>query len=418
MKKLFLSLCLFLAISTVFAQTFVPDPNKVYNIVESTSNYVTGPSSAGSTQPALTDKQDLASQAFHFVSTGETDTYYILNGNNKYLNKVSTSDWDTRFADTISVVGNNSKWVIVGADATTGIRLMMVNNSKYLAPNGANLGESLYCDKPANSTVGLFKVLEATIYTGTPSTLYKETFSAAGVDATDGAIWTGAPSTLAGTIPSKWPGGIDLQTTGDGNLTLVSQWWNLTLKLTSADSAVIIPNINVAGYTNLQFSIDGYREGGSLAPILDVKVGTGAWVSQATQGVGNYWNWTTAVTSIKDASGVQLSNVSTISLRISSQESGSTKYYFDNIQILGRAPNIPTSLSNKSMNVFSVYPNPATDYILTKNAQKVTIIDLNGRTVKEANNVERVDISSLAKGSYIVKAQLENTTKIGKLIKE
>ena len=84
MKKLFLSLCLFLAISSVFAQTFVPDPNKVYNFVESTSNNVIG---ANGTQPALTDKQDLASQAFHFVSTGETDTYYILNGDNKYLNK-------------------------------------------------------------------------------------------------------------------------------------------------------------------------------------------------------------------------------------------------------------------------------------------------------------------------------------------
>ena len=68
--------------------------------------------------------------------------------------------------------------------------------------------------------------------------------------------------------------------------------------------------------------------------------------------------------------------------------------------------------------VFSVYPNPATNYILTKNAQKVTILDLNGRLVKEAFNTEKVDVSSLAKGAYIVKAQIENTTKIGKLIKE
>ena len=414
MKKLFISLCLFLAISSVSALNFVPDPNKVYNIVESTSNAVIG---ASGTQPALTDKMDIASQAFHFVSTGETDTYYILNGNSKYLNKVSTNGYDTRFADTISVVGNNSKWVIVGADATSGIRLMMVNNSKYLSSDGTSYGSSLYCDKPVDHSNGLYKLQEATIYTGTPTTVYNETFSAAGVDGTDGAIWTGAPSTLAGASPSKWPGGVDLQTEGDGNMTLVSQWWNLTLKLTTVDAAVIIPDINVAGYSNLQFSIDGYREGGSLAPILYVKVGTGAWVLQSTQGVGNYWNWTTAVTSIKDASGVQLSNVSKISLKISSNESGTTKYYLDNIKVLGR-PIITTSLSSESKEVFSVYPNPATNYILTKNAQKVTITDLNGRLVKEAFNAERVDVSSLAKGAYIVKVNVSNITKIGKLIKQ
>jgi len=411
MKKLFISLCLFLAISSVYALNFVPDPNKVYNIVESTSNAVIG---ASGTQPALTDKIDIASQAFHFVSTGATDTYYLLNADNNYLNKKGTSNWESIYETAIN--GTNSEWVIVGADAT-GIRLKNNNNGSYIAADGTSFGSSLYTDKDNANPRGLYKLQEATIYTGTPTTVYNETFSATGVDGTDGAIWTGAPSTLAGASPSKWPGGVDLQTTGDGNMTLVSQWWNLRLKLTTADAAVIIPNINVVGYTNLQFSIDGYREGGSLAPILDVKVGTGAWVSQATQGVGNYWNWTTAVTSIKDASGVQLSNVSTISLRISSQESSTTKYYFDNIKILGR-PSVATSLSSASKDVFSVYPNPATNYILTKNAQKVTITDLNGRLVKEAFNAERVDVSTLAKGVYLVKVNVAGSIQVGKLIKE
>ena len=410
MKKLFLSLCLFLAISTVFAQTFVPDPNKVYNIVESTSNNVIG---ANGTQPALTDKLlDLASQAFHFVSTGETDTYYILNGDSKYLNKVSTNGYDTRFADTISVVGNNSKWVIVGADAISGIRLMMVNNSKYLSSDGTSYGSTLYCDKPVDHSNGLYKLQVATIYTGTTTTLYNETFSPTGVDVN--ADWTGKPSTLAG--GNKWSAGIDLQTEGDGNMNLVSQWSNLRLKLTSADAAVIIPDVNVAGYTNLLFSIDGYREDAPLAPILYVKVDAGDWVLQTTQGVGNWWNWTTALTSIKDASGVQLSNVSTISLKISNTNTGTATYLLDNVKILGRS--ISTSLSNISKDVFSVYPNPTTNYILIKNAQKVIVLDLNGRIVKEAINTEKVDISSLVKGAYIVKVKIDNATKIGKFIKE
>jgi hypothetical protein len=90
--------------------------------------------------------------------------------------------------------------------------------------------------------------------------------------------------------------------------------------------------------------------------------------------------------------------------------------WFDNFAITGTA--VATGIAKTGEQVFSVYPNPATNYILTRNAQKVTILDLNGRIVKEAFNTEKVDVSSLAKGAYIVKAQIENTTKIGKLIKE
>jgi hypothetical protein len=65
-----------------------------------------------------------------------------------------------------------------------------------------------------------------------------------------------------------------------------------------------------------------------------------------------------------------------------------------------------------------VYPNPAQNFILTPNAKKVIVSDLNGRILKESVNAERVDISSLAKGTYIVKILLNNQTKVGKLIKD
>lgn len=91
-------------------------------------------------------------------------------------------------------------------------------------------------------------------------------------------------------------------------------------------------------------------------------------------------------------------------------------YYFDDIK--QSASLISTGLSAKSNAKFSVYPNPAQNYILTPNAQKVTVLDLNGQIVKESVNVERVDISLLAKGSYIVKIKADNETKVGKLVKE
>jgi hypothetical protein len=314
------------------SSAFVPDPNKIYNIIESNSNNVVGPSSVGSTQPALTDKQDLASQAFSFVSTGETDTYYLKNGSDMYLNRIKGDGWSTNY-DAVTKL-DSSKWVIEGVDATS-IRLKNVSTNGYLAADGLSYGSSLYCNKSNSNGNGLYKLQEATIYSGTPSTVYNETFSPTGVDVN--ANWTGLPSTLAGA--NKWSGGIDLQTAGDGNLRLESMWSNLRLKLATTDSAVIINNINVSGYSNLQFSIDGYREGGPLAPTLYVKVGAGAWVLQSTQGVGNYWNWTTAVTSIKDASGIQLSNVSTISLKLSVVDASTTAYRLDNVKILGRPIN-------------------------------------------------------------------------------
>ncbi len=118
---------------------------------------------------------------------------------------------------------------------------------------------------------------------------------------------------------------------------------------------------------------------------------------------GNYWGYYDRIGVIfdKDLSGGTVAN---------------DVYYFDELKL--SATSIITGLSSKKDVEFSVYPNPATNFINTPNAQKVTITDLNGRIVKEAFNAEKVDVSSLAKGSYIVKIIIDNNTKIGKLIKE
>jgi len=117
------------------------------------------------------------------------------------------------------------------------------------------------------------------------------------------------------------------------------------------------------------------------------------------------------------ALGSFTTHIGNISLRFnggSTTTYGATVYYDNFVFKKAGAAGIASTREQ----VFSVYPNPATKYITTQNAQKVTILDLNGRIVKEAFNAEKVDVSSLAKGAYIVKAQIDNTTKIGKLIKE
>jgi len=218
------------------------------------------------------------------------------------------------------------------------------------------------------------------------------------------ASTTFAPSTKAGT----WSGGVNLQTAGDAIIGLDKGWGsNLhLLHLVTTSVAVTIPNINVAGYTSLKLSLDFTIASNAEAPNIEASVDGGAWAPLPTVATGGWWGLGTESVALPAA-------VSTISLKINPATADA---WFDNFAITGTATT--TGIAKTGEQVFSVYPNPATNYILTRNAQKVTILDLNGRIVKEAFNSEKVDIVSLAKGAYIVKAQIENTTKIGKLIKE
>lgn len=112
--------------------------------------------------------------------------------------------------------------------------------------------------------------------------------------------------------------------------------------------------------------------------------------------------------------GAPLAEVNTINLRIS-YKSG-TEFWIDDLWLSGKA--LPSSLSATQAEAFSVYPNPASNYILTPNAAKVTITDLNGRVVKESINASKIDVSSLAKGLYIVKVKNNTETQVGKMIKK
>jgi len=250
--------------------------------------------------------------------------------------------------------------------------------------------------------------------------IYIETFYASWSEWGD---WTGTPSSQAG----KWFGGINLQTDADADITLGRDWDDHAhkLKISPSAVAVTIPDINVAGFDSLKLSADmqwpfnlvdsaafSTATDNQKIPVVEVKVGTGNWVSVPTSAISG--SWANQVVLLKDAGGNPINNVSTISIRLSHTSLVSAA--FDNVKIFGKS--IQTGISNPKSEAFSVYPNPATKYITTPNAQKVTITDLNGRLVKEAFNTEKVDVSSLAKGAYIVKAQIGNATKIGKLIKE
>jgi hypothetical protein len=80
------------------------------------------------------------------------------------------------------------------------------------------------------------------------------------------------------------------------------------------------------------------------------------------------------------------------------------------------------NVSNASLpvqNEFSIFPNPVKDNfsIITNNntLQKIKILDINGRIIKEVNPTNRnVDCSALSNGTYIIQAE----DKSGKIITE
>lgn len=312
--------------------------------------------------------------------------------------------------------GNQLDWYESSAIATPDVWTKVTRNisfTKNIAKVLVGFNRNDVPSATANDNIVYYDNLVFKKTTSSFLTIYNETFFASW---SQWASWTGAPSTQAG----NWFGGVNLETTGDANITL-DRWWDVhehTLKLSPTDADVIIPNINVAGFDSLKFSFESTLGGASALPIVAVKVDAGDWVSVATSPTDAWWGFSgvSQVDLLKDAGGNPINNVNTISIRLS--PSSGADLYYDNVKILGKVHNIATSFSGALKDVFSVYPNPATDYILTRNTQKVTILDLNGRIVKEAYNVEKVDVSSLAKGAYIVKAQIENITKIAKLIKE
>ena len=74
-------------------------------------------------------------------------------------------------------------------------------------------------------------------------------------------------------------------------------------------------------------------------------------------------------------------------------------YYFDNVSF-----GYPLSINNELPKTFRIYPNPSFDYIFieTQDELEVTIFDLNGKKVFSNQIMNRLDISFLEKGIYIV----------------
>jgi hypothetical protein len=109
---------------------------------------------------------------------------------------------------------------------------------------------------------------------------------------------------------------------------------------------------------------------------------------------------------IKTTPGVAISNASTY------------LFYIDDVYLSSE-----TSLSVKNFETtqISLYPNPATSEItiISKNKiDSVIVYNLNGQKVLESDSTEKLNISTLKSGVYIVSTIIDGASVTSKLIKE
>lgn len=80
----------------------------------------------------------------------------------------------------------------------------------------------------------------------------------------------------------------------------------------------------------------------------------------------------------------------------------------------------PTAVERVGADVFTVFPNPAKNEILIKGVQnaEVTILSLDGSTLKTVKNVTKINVSDIANGSYLITIKEGNQISTQKLLIE
>jgi hypothetical protein len=156
MKKLFISISLLLAVVYAYA-AFIPTAGAKYYLFQNNILLNVGVGS-GATQPTVqTPTNNSSSQLFEFIPvSGKADTYYIKNGDGKYLNELvkAADNWSVVYETTTN--GLYSEWVIVG-DAANNIQFKQNNTQLYLGTNNyPAVGEVIYCNKALGARGGLF----------------------------------------------------------------------------------------------------------------------------------------------------------------------------------------------------------------------------------------------------------------------
>ncbi len=118
-----------------------------------------------------------------------------------------------------------------------------------------------------------------------------------------------------------------------------------------------------------------------------------------------------------DPDGLPLPSPDTINLRMSYK--AGISFWIDDLWLSAgkEDPGVGVTTTTNFDPTFTVFPNPASEYISTKGAETIVVSDLNGRIVLKASETDRLQVSGLAPGIYIVRVEMDGNIQTGKFIK-
>ncbi|PIF43602.1 putative secreted protein (Por secretion system target) [Chryseobacterium sp. 52] len=239
--------------------------------------------------------------------------------------------------------------------------------------------------------------------------------------------------------------------------TVAGRPWQLTSAFPTSISGFLISGTKSAGVDYINQSNNAalisptFSLAATTAPVLKFKVKVG-WSYMINQNLGNLLaqisidggtNWTTLwnedtepgftddgdnneATDLYNTVSVQkalttYAGQTNVKIRFQYIANDADAVSIDDIQVLGSATLATNEATSKSKEAVAVYPNPTKGEINIKTDQKIkstTVFDMTGKSLLQ-NDSEKSDISSLPKGTYLVKINFaDGSTSTRKVIKE
>lgn len=90
-----------------------------------------------------------------------------------------------------------------------------------------------------------------------------------------------------------------------------------------------------------------------------------------------------------------------------------------NVEDLSELQALPVDhVTIQESNYTKVYPNPVHDVLFIDNADKAWVYTINGQLVKFVKNQHTIDMSDLSDGTYVVKTESKNVSRVHKVVKK
>lgn len=239
--------------------------------------------------------------------------------------------------------------------------------------------------------------------------------------------------------------------------TVASRPWQLTSAFPTSISGFLISGTKSAGVdyvnqsNNAALISPAFSLAGTTTPVLKFKVKVG-WNYMIGQNLGNLtaqistdggtawttlWDEDTEAGFTDDGDGNQATDLyNTVSVQkaltaYAGQTNVKIRFQYiandadavsiDDIQVLGNATLSTQEAASKAKDAVALYPNPTKGEINIKTDQKIkstTVFDMTGKSLLQ-NDTEKADISSLPKGTYLVKISFaDGSTSTRKVIKQ